>query len=156
MKKILCMLALIATQNVFAQQVSDISIDNVKAFADGKQMELGFVPCEKKTCSISSSRTMDYLVAITTMNGKSLKNMDQQSMKIDVKILSEEDRSILEVTYTENLQSGLFNEDNTIAISHGKSKKINYSAVYYVPVNDKDKSYKVTVKDKIDVVVKLN
>ena len=155
MKNLLYMIvSLFIGQNLLAQEISDINIENIKMFKKDKQINNGFEPCKKMSCSISSDKTLDYLSPMTS-NGKVLKNIEQEKVNVDVKIITEKEKKALEIIYTENTKNGLFYENNTMAISHEISKKTNYNAVYYIPINNKDKTYKVTVKDKIDVVVKL-
>lgn len=155
MKKILCLIALLLNQNVFAQSMDSVSIDNVKAFKNGQQINFSFVPCEKTSCNIASTKMMDYSEEAMTKDGKSVKDVDLSEVKIDVKLITEQEKQVLEISYTENSKKGLFNEANKMVVSNKITTKTNYNIVFYVPITN-EKSYKVTVQDKTDIIIKLN
>lgn len=153
MKKILFALVLLISKVAVAEE---LSISYINLFENGNAVSNQI--CEQKECTLNSSKSINYLVNITDKNGDKFYDKEINLLSVQSKILTQDEKQILEINYHEKTTIGYFNKYDELNIFFSmdrKSEKSSIKKTFYLPIKA-NKIYKINLSEDKSIDIKLN
>lgn len=157
MKKIILLLSILLGQTCFAQEVT---LDKTQLNVTNAYPDSSVSSCNNNKCNYYTAKVQDYLVRITTPEGKNITNKIKDETRIETTLatlIQQELKNVIIVTYKEKHQNGFFNDKEELdpfLSNKTVSNVTNYEKVFYIPVTE-DKKYNIKIDDNKSIEVFL-